>query len=83
MRLSSAGDVLVPAILLLEEREYVVSIIRTERFEQWTAKRGDIELVGDSPIELLGLASLADARGAAWPATDEEVHTTLTRFRID
>jgi hypothetical protein len=83
MRLASAGNVLVPAILLLEERGYVVSLVRTAEFERCTAKRGDTELLADNPIELLGLASLADARGPSWPATDEQVRSTCARLGIE
>ena len=82
MRLAAAGNVEVPAILLLEERGYVLTVTRGKSIETWTATRGDTELVGDGPIELLGLATLAEARGTAWKATDEEVEATLTRFRL-
>ena len=81
--LASAGNVLVPAILLLEERGYVVSVVRTAECERCTAKRGDTELLADNPIELLGLASLVDARGPSWPATDEQVRSTCARLGID
>jgi hypothetical protein len=82
MRLACAANVVVPAILLLEERGYVVSVARAGNVEQWTAKRGDAELLGDDPIELLGLASLAEARGPSWQATDDQIHSTLGRFGI-
>lgn len=82
MRLASAGNVVVPAILLLEERGYVIEVHRSPASELWTARRGDIELVGDDPIELLGLASLAEARGDAWRATDEEITSILERYRM-
>ena len=82
MRLAAAGNVEVPAILLLEERGYAVTVTRSEGVELWMAKRGDVELVGDSPLDLLALASLAEARGASWRATDEQIEATLARFRM-
>ncbi len=82
MRLATAGNVMVPAILLLEERGYVVNADRGATTWRWSARRGDIELVGDDPVALLGLAALAEARGEAWRATDEELRSTLGRFRM-
>ncbi len=82
MRLATAGNVMVPAILLLEERGYVVNADRGATTWQWSARRGDVELVGDDPVALLGLAALAEARGEAWRATDEELRSTLGRFRM-
>jgi hypothetical protein len=82
MRLATAGNVEVPAILLLEERGYVVTLALAEAIESWMAKRGDLELVGSSPLELLALTSLAEARGPSWQATDDQIRITLARFGI-
>jgi hypothetical protein len=82
VRLATAANVLVPCILLLEERGYVVTLSRTGNAEHWTAKRGATELVGNDPIELLAIATLSEARGASWRAPDEEVTSTLARFGI-
>lgn len=82
MRLGTAGNVMVPAILLLEERGYVVDARREATSWSWSARRGDVELVGDDPIALLGLAALAEARGDAWRATDEQIRSVLGRYRM-
>jgi hypothetical protein len=82
MKLATAGNVMVPAILLLEERGYVVDADRRATSWQWSARRGDVELLGDDPIALLGLATLAEARGEAWRATDEETRAVLGRYRM-
>jgi len=82
MKLASAGNVEVPAILLLEDRGYVVNVERAGKSETWIALRDDTELVGEDPIVLLGLAYLAEARGTHWAATDEQIDSTLTRFGI-
>jgi hypothetical protein len=73
---------MVPAILLLEERGYVVNADPNATTWKWSARRGDVELVGDDPIALLGLATLAEARGEAWRATDEEIRSVLGRYRM-
>lgn len=77
----AAANVEVPAILLLEDRGYTLAR-RAPDLEQWSATRGDVELSGDSPLQLLGLASLAEAR-PSWQATDEQVHATLSRFGVE
>jgi hypothetical protein len=82
MRLATAGNVMVPAILLLEERGYVVTVDRVGTDERWVARRGDTELLGEDPINLLGLASLAEARGDRWRATDDQIAAVLARFRM-
>ena len=60
MKLSTAR-VEFPGILLLEERGYVLSVSRSQDGESWTARRGEIELEGRSPLDLIELASLAEA----------------------
>jgi hypothetical protein len=82
MRLAAAANVEVPAILLLEQRGYAVTVTRSDDAEQWIAARGEVELSGEGPLQLLGLASLAEARGASWRVTDEQIQDTLTRFAI-
>ena len=42
-----------------------MTITRSEDVEQWTATRGDVQLSGEGPLQLLGLASLAEARERA------------------
>ncbi|MBV9947508.1 MAG: hypothetical protein JOZ69_11705 [Myxococcales bacterium] len=77
----AAGNVLVPTILLLEERGYVLTVSRSDR-ECWIVRRGELELAGNDPLQLLALATLAEARGAAWVATDEQIQKTLGRFSL-
>jgi hypothetical protein len=79
MRLASAGNVEVPAILLLEEWGYVLAT-KAPGPEGWIARRGDTELIADGPLELLGLAALVGARGEEWRATDVQIADALARF---
>ena len=71
-----AANVEVPAILLLEERGYALTFTESEELDAWVATRGDLELVGNGPLELLALASLAEERGGYWMATAEEIEGT-------
>jgi hypothetical protein len=83
MRLVAAANVEVPAILLLEERGYTVTVRRSTDLEQWTATQGDVEVSAESPLQLLGLVSLAEARGPSWRANDQQIDDALARFGIE
>ena len=82
MRLAAAANALVPAILLLEGRGYTVSVDRDGGTERWVARRGDTEVQADDPLAALGLACIAEARGEAWRATDEQIDATMLRFAL-
>jgi hypothetical protein len=83
MRLAIAGNVVVPAVLLLEEHGFAVVRMSDPSGETWTAQRGTIELSGEDPVQLLGLAALADARGENWHATDQQIDDVMRRFGLD
>ena len=49
--------------------------------ETWIGERGAIEVSSTEGLcALLGLASLAQQRGASWRATDEETDAFMRRF---
>jgi hypothetical protein len=60
-RLVSAGNVLVPAILLLEREGWRVEHDPSREVTTWTARRGSTELAADDPLELVALAAISDA----------------------
>ena len=70
-------------ILLLEERGYAVAVVHALESECWIARRDNLELTADDPIQLLGLAALAETRGPAWRPTDEQIAATLSRFGLE
>jgi len=80
MKPLAAAAVEVPAILLLEERGYALTVTESEDLDAWVATRGDLELVANGPLELLALASLAEERGGSWMVTEDEIEGTLARF---
>jgi len=81
-RLSTAGNVLVPAILTLESRSFTVTRDVSGINEIWRAQQANLELVGADPIELLALASLLESRGVDWQSSDQEIAETMRRFDL-
>ena len=82
MRLFAAANTLVPAILLLEERGFSVEKRLAGSDELWVARKESLELVAEDPLQLLGLTALAEARGEAWRATDEQIDDVIARFHL-
>ena len=74
--IAAAGNTEVPAYLVLAEKGFEV----VQDGQHWTASRGELTLVGSSPLELLALLSIHDARGAEWKATDEEINDFVARY---
>jgi hypothetical protein len=79
-RIAGAGNVEVPAFLVLRDAGFEISTELVAGSVQWTAKRSDLTLVGDSPLQLLGLFGIRKERGEAWKALDTEIEAFLNQF---
>lgn len=81
MRIVAAGNTIVPAYLVLLEKGYQVSRLRTDdEVETWLAIKAGEEFVADDPLMLLGLVSLYEIRQEVWPAPDGEIDAFMERF---
>ena len=78
--IAAAGNTEVPAYLTLIELGYSVDRIDRDGEEHWIATKGILQLMADSPLELLGLSLLRSERGSRWQASDDEIDEFLTRF---
>lgn len=81
MKIASAGNTVVPAYLVIRSKGY--SIRRepgTKVRETWYAEKGDIQLMAEDPLALLGLVALAEERGEDWKALDSEIDAFTTEF---
>ncbi|WP_284418953.1 MULTISPECIES: hypothetical protein [unclassified Bradyrhizobium] len=78
--IAAAGNVEVPAYLTLIKLGYDVDHIIKGDYELWTAQNETVQLVADSPLQLLGLALLYRERGPDWYAADDEIEAFLARF---
>ena len=76
MHLASAANVDTPAYLTLLSKGYALKL----QGSLWIAEKGEDSFIGDNPIELLGLISLAEVRGENWRASDEEIQQFMDKF---
>jgi hypothetical protein len=81
VNISAAGNVVVPAYLVLKAKGYHVSCSRsTDDTEWWTAEGRLGTFQGNDPITLLGIVAVAESRGSAWQADDAEIAEFLKFF---
>jgi hypothetical protein len=78
--IAAAGNTEVPAYLTLMKLGYDIDRREQGEAELWIAKKGTLQLVADSPLQLLGLALLYSERGPDWRAGDGEIEAFLARF---
>jgi xanthine/CO dehydrogenase XdhC/CoxF family maturation factor len=78
--ITSAGNTAAPAFALLKELGFEVTHVRdpSGRCTEWLeAKRDTCVLRAEDPLALLGLAKLAECKGAAWRSSQEEIDAFL------
>ena len=81
MKISAAGNTEAPSYGCLLEKGYNVIVVDSVCGKSIViARRGDIELVGNSMLELLGLAALADFKGDDWQASDKLLDDYLSKI---
>jgi len=79
-RIVSAGNTEVPAYLVLVSKGFAVRNepeLNDDQKECWFAEKAGDQFVGDSPLQLLGLVAMHEARGQEWMASDAEVDAFL------
>jgi len=79
-RIAGAGNTEVPAFIVLRDAGFEMSTEIVSGDVQWIARRSDLTLVGDSPLQLLGLLGVRTERGKAWMAPDAEIEAFLKQF---
>jgi hypothetical protein len=76
--IAAEGNVEVPAYWALVARGFD---IHSDERGKWTASKGDVIFSADSPLALLGIAAMFDARGPRWQASDVEIDAFLAKFQ--
>jgi hypothetical protein len=80
-KIASAGNTDVPGYLALIKAGFDVSTLPgSGQSERWIAKKPNLILEAESPLELLGLWSMRENRGPNWKASDDEIEAFLKRF---
>jgi hypothetical protein len=81
LHISGAGNVVVPAYLTLQKMGYNVRFEKPVSDEEtWIAESDAVRLSANDVIMLLGLATVAQARGESWKASDAEIQDFLKKF---
>lgn len=85
MRIISAANVEVPAILAIESLGFTIDarIISTEHEMVWTATGNGDEYVAEDPLSLLGLVKLLEVCGDNWQASDDDIAKYLPMLEGD
>ncbi|WP_316238707.1 hypothetical protein [Bradyrhizobium sp. SZCCHNR1015] len=78
--IAAAGNTEIPAYLTLIKLGYEIDRRYESDGELWSATKGTLQLVAESPLQLLGLALMYMERGADWQADDDEIDAFLKRF---
>ena len=73
---ANAGNVQAPALAVLKSMGYVVGKLPTDQ-ALLQATRPGVQLIAEDPLLLLGLASIAQARGENWRPSDSEIEALL------
>lgn len=75
--LASAGNVLVPAYLSVEQKGYTINKLDDNLL---SARNENAEFIAEDPLYLLGLISIYEIRGKNWKATDKEIDEYSKKF---
>jgi hypothetical protein len=84
MLIAAAGNVEAPAFLVLESKGFRVerTVDNASDTECWSASKGDLRFLGDSPLQVLGLVAMHEARGNEWFASDPEIDRFHKQFNL-
>ncbi len=80
-KIVNAGNVVVPAILALEQQGFSVSVREDAGNQTFIAERSLETYVANDPVALLGLARLIELRGWEWQATDSEIEDVIQKYQ--
>ncbi len=83
MKVSEAGNVIIPAYLTLQDKGYAVERISTKSDGSvtiWRATQDGNEFNASDPLALLGVVALAEYRGENWRAEPEEAKPFIREY---
>ncbi len=78
--IQQAGNTMAPAFAVMVAKGYAVKSFWSAGEQMCAAERDDNRFVASDPVAVLGLITLAEARGADWLPTDAEVDAFLDEF---
>jgi hypothetical protein len=75
MRLSAAGNTVIPAILLIREIGYTLTIDKEKSC--FLAEKDGNSFEAEDPTMVLGLIKMFEIKGENWKASDSEIEKVL------
>lgn len=81
MKLVAAGNIVVPAYLIIKEMGYIITVKDlSDKEQQWSAAKDGNEFIASDPVQVLALIKLYEVRGKSWQASDLEVDEFLQKY---
>ena len=83
MKVSEAGNVIIPAYITLQQKGYILECIYPETDNDlisWRATKGSNKFNASDPLTLLGIVAMVEHRGENWKATNEEALSFMNKY---
>lgn len=83
MKVSEAGNVIIPAYITLQQKGYILECMHAgsdDDLVSWKATKGSDEFNASDPLSLLGIIAMIEHRGENWKATDEEATPFMNKY---
>lgn len=78
----TAGNTVVPALLVLEKLGFVIHLERVAGSDQIRVVRGEESYVAQDPVAVLGLVKLIEERGWEWQPSEAEISAAIERYEL-
>lgn len=82
MKITAAGNTLIPAILALEQLGFDVSLREAGTSKMFVATRGNESYSAEDPVTVLGLVKLVELKGQDWRASDSDIDGTIEKYHL-
>ena len=79
--LAEAGSVQGPALGIIHEKGYRILNLSTATHSEWIAENEQRTFYASSPVALLGLIAIWEARGEKWMGTEEQSELQVRLYR--
>ncbi len=83
MKVSEAGNTLIPAYLTLQDKGYDVEKVLAEPQDSitlWRATKDGNEFNASNPLSLLGIVAMAEQRGEDWQPDTSEAQEFMEKY---
>ena len=78
MKITTAGNIVIPAIKLIKELGFQLKV--EDGF--FSASKGDDTFMAEDPLCLLGLIKLIEVKGENWHVSDDEIESIGREYNL-